>query len=300
MGDKITEQSNDNVKYCSDEDEGDEDLLNAVAQWANQKGDETNLRQVEKSAGKRDSRMVKKRTLDSTKNRTPLSSPSPYDAPYNPNANKLESSTTRSINKSPFSLHITNLPYSSTKEAIMKAFEDKECRIASTRLVHNYHSTRQDRMINKKNQGNYSFTGVAFVDMVDKGSYRKGLNMDKMQWLEKGAKSRDSRGRFRKINIRPTRTKGELAEIVKKREEKLALQRHVIKEDDTEHKNSNKRLRDEKGSDQRNANDDKLSNAKKSRQTRNEEGKKTTDSDKKKVSKRERAKKAAILNQQHK
>ena len=91
--------------------------------------------------------------------------------------------------------------------------------------------------------------------MVDKYSYQKGLGMDKMQWSEplcsssdkKGAVSRDSRGCYRKINIRPTRTKEELAVIVKKTEERIVSERSLIKEERVEQKqNSKKRMRENK------------------------------------------------------
>lgn len=276
--DKIREHNNDDIKYCSDEDEGDEDLLNSVAQWADQKEDERHLHQATKAAVKPDSRMLKKRSLHSNKN---TEQKPPYDTPYNPSASRVDSFVTGKVNKSSFSLHITNLPYSATKESIVKVFEDKGCRIASTRLVHNYHRTRRDSVINKKNQGNHTFTGVAFVDMIDKMSFRKGLSMDKMQWLDpscstsskKGAKSRDSRGRFRKVNIRPTRTKEELAAIVQKTKEKLVserAERGLIKEGNAEPKKKEKRSRDERDIARKNDNDRSPFNAKKSKKNRNE------------------------------
>lgn len=273
------------TKHSSDDDEGDEDLLNAVARWADQKESKKDttrpIQQNRKTSGERDS--------SSSRRNPPLSSPSPYDAPYNPNASELEVTTTGRRQKSLFSLHITNLPYSSTKEAIIKVFEEKGCRISSTRLVYNHHSTRRDRERNKKNQGNNDFTGVAFVDMVDKGSYRKGLGMDKMQWLEpctlsdkKGTSSRDSRGRHRKINVRPTRTKEELAVIVQKTEERLALERDSIKEERNDRKNSKKRMQEKKDTTERDIGCRPGFKAKKQRQTFNEplssENKKSTKS----------------------
>ena len=155
--------------------------------------------------------------------------------------------------------------------------------------MYNHHSTRRDRERNKKNQGNNDFTGVAFVDMVDKGSYRKGLGMDKMQWLEpctlsdkKGTSSRDSRGRHRKINVRPTRTKEELAVIVQKTEERLALERDSIKEERNDRKNSKKRMQEKKDTTERDIGCRPGFKAKKQRQTFNEplssENKKSTKS----------------------
>mmetsp|Transcript_15473 Transcript_15473/g.18345 ORF Transcript_15473/g.18345 Transcript_15473/m.18345 type:complete len:444 (-) Transcript_15473:34-1365(-) len=253
-------RDDDGAKHSSDEEdeEEDEDLRNAVAQWAHSNED---TKDVVPAIEPQDRTKASTRRRDSdsrtTKQRAApmLSSPSPYAAPYNPNASGPDSmySTGRTTTRSTFSLHITNLPYSSTKDAIVKVFEEKGCRITSTRLVYNYHSTRRDRErnSNKKNQGNDAFTGVAFIDMADKGSYRKGLGMDKMQWLEpspsssssdkKGAISRDSRGRYRKINVRPTRTKEELTAIVKNTEERLTSERNLIKEERDERKSNNKK-----------------------------------------------------------
>jgi len=256
MVDTNKERDDDNTKHSGDDDDdGDEDLLNAVARWANQNEDKKDVHKpAEITAAEQNRKMSRRRDSDFPKKKPPLSSPSPYAAPYNPNANGIDSGPTDRNSRSSWSLHITNLPYSSTKEAIVKVFEDKGCKIASTRLVYNYHSTRIDRNRTKKNQGNNAFTGVAFVDMVDKGSYRKGLGMDKMQWLEpscspsdkKGAVSRDSRGRYRKINIRPTRTKEELTAIVKKTEDRLAFEKDLIKEERAERRNTKKRMMENK------------------------------------------------------
>jgi len=270
------ERDDDGAKNSSDDDEEDEDLLNAVAQWAHSNEDKKDVTTIEQ-----DRKASRRRDSDSRTKRAPmLSSPSPYAAPYNPNASGQDSIySTGRTNRSAFSLHITNLPYSSTKEAIIKVFEEKGCRIASTRLVYNYHSTRRDRERNKKNQGNDAFTGVAFIDMIDKGSYRKGLGMDKMQWLEpstsssdkKSAISRDSRGRYRKINVRPTRTKEELTAIVKKTEERLTSERNLIKEERNERKsNSKKRMREQQSGAESSHDSKKGFKEKKSKQTSKE------------------------------
>ena len=121
------------------------------------------------------------------------------------------------------------------------------------------YQSRRNRNSTKRNKGNNAFTGVVFFDMVDKCSYRKGLGMDKMQWPEpscssscslsdkKDAVYRDSRGRYRKINIRHTRTKEELTTIVKKTEESLASGTSLIKKEWAElEKNSTKRMRENK------------------------------------------------------
>ena len=60
--------------------------------------------------------------------------------------------------------------------------------------------------------GEKHFRGVAFVDLADEKSYKRGLEFHNKPFLGSG----------RKVNVRPTRTKNELSEIVRKTEEKVA------------------------------------------------------------------------------
>lgn len=153
------------------------------------------------------------------------------------------------------SLHITNLPYSASKEDIIKIFTSRGCKVTSTRLVFGYH-----KKTNYGNDGrrqttppNNGFTGVAFVDLLDEMSYKKGLELDKLTWSKATFTTSTSsgnddgndgggwRGRGRKLNVRPTRTKQELADIVKRTQEKVAFQKQKYHEQ--QQLNQNKEVR---------------------------------------------------------
>ena len=91
------------------------------------------------------------------------------------------------------SLHLTQLPYDTNELDIRKLFAENGCMASSIRLVYD-----------KDEHGRKTvFRGVAFVDLVDVSSYEKALKMNH-KWSIRG----------RKLNIRPTRTKQELADIV--------------------------------------------------------------------------------------
>jgi hypothetical protein len=60
--------------------------------------------------------------------------------------------------------------------------------------------------------GERHFRGVAFVDLADEQSYKLGLEFHNKSFLGKG----------RRVNVRPTRTKSELSDIVRRTEEKVA------------------------------------------------------------------------------
>ncbi|KAL9181381.1 hypothetical protein ACHAXT_010186 [Thalassiosira profunda] len=101
-----------------------------------------------------------------------------------------------------YSLHLTKVPYEATQTDIRCAFGERGCHLTSVRLVY-------DR---DQKTGERHFRGVAFVDFADERSYQKGLELDRTKFLGKG----------RRVNVRPTRTKRELSEIVKRTEEKVA------------------------------------------------------------------------------
>ena len=130
------------------------------------------------------------------------------------------------MNSKKYSLHITNLPHSTDQNAVHRYFANEGCRVYSTRLVYNHHISNRERLDEKKktNTINNGFTGVAFIDVADKQSYENALTLDKGPWKEDGVESIGWRGRVRRINVRPTRTKEELAKIVedtKVKQEKL-------------------------------------------------------------------------------
>jgi hypothetical protein len=119
------------------------------------------------------------------------------------------------------SLHITQLPFEASEAEIRQAFATKGCRISSLRLVYDFNPGY------KKNGGDRKkFRGVAFLDVVDKDSYEKALALHSSKlFLDKGR----HRGRFggRKVNVRPTRTKEELTQIVQHTKDKLAALRRA-------------------------------------------------------------------------
>jgi len=108
------------------------------------------------------------------------------------------------------SLHITQLPYDANELDLRRLFAEQGCRISSIRLVYDRDEKGRKTV----------FRGVAFVDLVDKESYDKALSLN-----------RKSPIRGRKLNIRPTKSKQELASIVSRTrelvQEKIQKQREI-------------------------------------------------------------------------
>ena len=100
--------------------------------------------------------------------------------------------------KSTFSLHLTQLSFDTKEYDIRTLFEKNSCIVTSVRKVY-------DRSGNEK-----TFRGVAFVDVSDKKSYDTALALDRRVLLG------------RRINVRPTKTKEELADIVERTKELVA------------------------------------------------------------------------------
>lgn len=227
-----------------------------------------------------------------------------------------ESTTTSSIEgtrqRNQFSLHVTNLPYNATKEEIVQTFVEKGCRVISTRLVYNYHTSKRDNEKKKTKVTNSNgFTGVAFVDVADERSYKLGLEMDKGIWGQSHDHENDQqfgRGwKRRRINVRPTKTKDELAQIVAQTKLKLAAQKQVRQEGDDEKQplSQDKQTGSKQGQDSSSKNNAKCKalhspEKKRKRDNNNEPSsltkkKKKPKTEEKKLTKKERAKKAAIL-----
>lgn len=104
-----------------------------------------------------------------------------------------------SLRKQVYSLHITQLPYDSTEFDLRKLFAEHGCsKIKSIRLVYD-HDTRGQKTV---------FRGVAFIDLLDSNSYEVALKLHHKTSI-----------RGRKLNIRPCRSKEELAEIVSRTKE---------------------------------------------------------------------------------
>ncbi len=102
-----------------------------------------------------------------------------------------------------YSLHLKNVPYDASQSDIRFAFLQKRCNVTSVRLVYD-----QDQKTGEKH-----FRGVAFVDLADEESYHRGISeLHNKTFLGKG----------RRVSVRPTRTKSELSDIVRRTEEKVA------------------------------------------------------------------------------
>ena len=97
-----------------------------------------------------------------------------------------------------FSIHLTQLSYDTKEYDIRTLFEKHGCVLTSVRKVY-------DRSGSEK-----TFRGVAFVDVADKKSYDMALALDRRVLLG------------RRINVRPTKTKEELANIVERTKELVA------------------------------------------------------------------------------
>lgn len=109
------------------------------------------------------------------------------------------------------SLHITQLPYDTNELDIRKLFAENGCMASSIRLVYDRDASGRKTV----------FRGVAFVDLLDTPSYEKGLKMNHKCSI-----------RGRKLNIRPTRSKQELADIVSKTKELVQekIRNQLVKE----------------------------------------------------------------------
>jgi RNA recognition motif-containing protein len=252
--DKISSIQSEDVGSSSVESDSDDEMLLMASKWAKQKEDELQ---------------------DIGSKREPAS---PATTPYYP------SNFTTSIKENnTYSLHVTNLPYNATKPEIMRYFMKKGCEISSTRLVYNHHVSRGDRDT-KKLLPKSGFTGVAFIDFVNEESYNKALEMDKEYWIDendnyKDQGKKDGRGwRRRRINVRPTKTKEELAQIVENTKQRLTM------------------ARQERADPEKNDSNEKISSKKRSHiDTVTETPLKKKRKINRKLTKKEKARKAAIL-----
>jgi RNA recognition motif-containing protein len=91
------------------------------------------------------------------------------------------------------SLHVTQLPYDASELDLRRLFAEHGCSVTSIRLVYDK-DTRGQKTV---------FRGVAFVDVLNHESYNSALKLNHKASI-----------RGRKLNIRPTRSKEELANIV--------------------------------------------------------------------------------------
>eukprot|EP00934_Nitzschia_sp_Nitz4_P003139 Nitzschia sp. Nitz4//scaffold216_size36101//22273//23565//NITZ4_007782-RA/size36101-processed-gene-0.46-mRNA-1//-1//CDS//3329542197//3129//frame0 len=118
------------------------------------------------------------------------------------------------VDPSTLSLHVTQLPYDATELDIRRQMAQHGCVIASVRMVYD----RDER--GRKTV----FRGVAFVDLLDTDSYETALALNRKLSI-----------RGRTLNIRPTKSKRELADIVSRTQvlvqEKIKKQREKGEKD---------------------------------------------------------------------
>lgn len=194
-------------------------------------------------------------------------------------SNKEETSTTRRQSDAekpskPLSLHITQLSFDATEYHVRNAFVEQGCIVDSVRLVYDRDGTTR------------TFRGVAFVDVADEESYQKALKLDRSTLLK------------RRINVRPTKTPSQLANIVQRTKDLVAEKIRKEREQETPrpHEKKKKEGRDSKkknkSSSEKSGVHKKSSSAKKHKST----GGKAEDSDRK-LTKKERNRRAAIIMQ---
>ena len=199
----------------TDDEEDDEFLMAAAGQWAasaaeNSGEDDTSSKKKSKKSKKEKKEKKSKRGKPKEESdASPAKVEEEQAAPVN-----KEQNTSRQV----FSLHLTTVPYEATQNDIRCAFGEKGCYVTSVRLVYD-----------RTTSGERKFRGVAFVDMADEASFQKGLELHRTNFL----------GTKHKINVRPTKSKGELTEIVLKTQEKVAMLIARSKEKAREERESN-------------------------------------------------------------
>jgi len=208
----------------SDEEDDDELLMAAAGQWAasapDDSGEDDSSPKTKKKSkqSKKSKKQKKEKKRDKPKEGSDTSAAKVVEqAPVN-----TEQNTTREV----FSLHLTKVPYEATQTDIRCAFGEKGCDVTSVRLVYDHNSSSGER----------HFRGVAFVDLADEASFQKGLELHGTKFL----------GNRHKVNVRPTKSKGELSEIVRKTQEKVAVLIARSKEKAREERASNPEAYDAK------------------------------------------------------
>ena len=174
-----------------------------------------------------------------------------------------------------YSLHLTQLSFETKEYELRTFFEKNGCILTSVRKV--YDGSGQQK----------TFRGVAFVDVSDKVSYDKALSLNRRVLLG------------RKINVRPTKTKEELGDIVARTKE--LVEEKIRKErEKQDNENNGEATKDDKKKDDRKkpskprSRDDRDTGEKKTKRRKksDSEGEK---SEEPKLTKKERNRRAAII-----
>ena len=189
----VTQRMSASAEFDGDDDD---ELLLAASAWASAQDEGSGSNNEEDQ----DDDLSPPKKLKEKKEKVDAAGPTEYD-------NKNQAADVKNLYcSSPpqnnYSLHLKNVPYDASQGDIRFAFGEKGCNVTSVRLVY-------DR---DQSTGERHFRGVAFVDLADEKSYKMGLEFHNKSFLGKG----------RRVNVRPTRTKSELSDIVRRTEEKVA------------------------------------------------------------------------------
>ena len=193
------------------EEEDDELLMEAAGQWAASKQNKS------KKKSKSEKSKKEKKDKKSTKDK-PIGELDTLPEKVEGTQEKADQSNSNNTTQQVFSLHLTKVPYEATRTDLRYALREKGCNVTAVRFVYDH-----------KSSGEKSFRGVAFVDLADEASFKKGLELHGTKFL----------GNRHNVNVRPTKSKGELSEIVRKTQEKVAILIARSKEKAREERESN-------------------------------------------------------------
>lgn len=172
----------------------DSELLTAASAWASSTAQDGDDNFVDDDATKR---KTNKEIGDAA------SGPKIDSKDITSDVSNIQTTNRSSLSQSIYSLHLKNVPYDASQGDVRFAFGEKGCNVTSVRLVY-------DR---DQSTGERNFRGVVFIDFADEKSYNLGL---------KEFHNKSFLGKGRRISVRPTRTKSELFDIVRRTEEKVA------------------------------------------------------------------------------
>ncbi|VEU34597.1 unnamed protein product [Pseudo-nitzschia multistriata] len=176
-----------------------------------------------------------------------------------------------------YSLHITQLPYDSTVFDLRKLFAEHGCSITSIRLVYDQDTEGRKTV----------FRGVAFIDLLDERSYETALKLHHNTSI-----------RGRRLNVRPCRSKEELAEIVARTQELVQEKIRQNRSGEVGEKGTtNKERGASSPNPKRNENNGKRKNDKQKDRKNNKKPRVDKDGKPIKLTKKERNRRAAIIMQ---
>lgn len=258
----------------------EEELLSEVKKWAETK------EQPKSSSAKMVKQEKKKRLVKKPTHRPELNKP-------------IIKATLDFSEPQKFSVHITNISRTASKQDIFRLFSDKGCFVTSTRLC--YDGNGKDKI----------FKGVAFVDFANKESYEKALTLNRTHWddfietetsnQQKPKRKRGKHAHQSRINVRPTRTKAELKQIVETTKERVSAMKRSHRDKRTDNQDEstkpgiNSKRQKISPTKSKGGRDDSSIKSKSSSQKGKSKESSGNKNNQKKLTKKERAKKAAII-----